>query len=175
MHLWRRSIFRSYFSFIRIGKFYIWKNEGNFKAIVLWRWLQRTLEVKIRNMRHCVKSVQIRSFFWSVFSCIRTEYRKIQTRKNPVFAHFRAVSFTKWSKISTFITELCQILKRFYSLTDQGVVKSILTRHILSPLNPFMREVVRILQISENLPLETLWEFVDSKYHNNTQKTTSIL
>ena len=23
---------------------------------------------------HCVKSVQIRSYFWSVFSCIRTEY-----------------------------------------------------------------------------------------------------
>ena len=22
----------------------------------------------------CVKSIQIRSFFWSVFSCIRTEY-----------------------------------------------------------------------------------------------------
>ena len=24
---------------------------------------------------HCVKSVQIRSYFWSVFSCIRTEYK----------------------------------------------------------------------------------------------------
>ena len=36
----------------------------------------------------CVKSVQIRSFFWFVFSCIRTEYRKIQTRKNSVFGHF---------------------------------------------------------------------------------------
>ena len=23
---------------------------------------------------HCVKSVQIRSFFWSIFSCIQTEY-----------------------------------------------------------------------------------------------------
>ena len=23
---------------------------------------------------YCVKSVQIRSYFWSVFSCIRTEY-----------------------------------------------------------------------------------------------------
>ena len=23
---------------------------------------------------HCVKNVQIRSYFWSVFSCIRTEY-----------------------------------------------------------------------------------------------------
>ena len=36
---------------------------------------------------HYVKSVQIRSFFWSVFSCIRTEYRKILTRKNSVFGH----------------------------------------------------------------------------------------
>ena len=26
------------------------------------------------NINHCVKSVQIRSFFWSVFSCIRPEY-----------------------------------------------------------------------------------------------------
>ena len=26
---------------------------------------------------HCVKSVQIRSFFWSLFSCIRTKYGKI--------------------------------------------------------------------------------------------------
>ena len=37
---------------------------------------------------HSVKSVQIRSFFWSVFSYIRTEYRKIRTRENFVFGHF---------------------------------------------------------------------------------------
>ena len=41
-----------------------------------------------RNSSHCVKSVQIRSFFWSVFCCILTEYRKIRTRKNSVFGHF---------------------------------------------------------------------------------------
>ena len=29
---------------------------------------------QIKDSLHCVKSVQIRSFFWSVFSCIRTEY-----------------------------------------------------------------------------------------------------
>ena len=28
---------------------------------------------------HCVKSVQIRSFFWSVFSCIRIEYGEIRS------------------------------------------------------------------------------------------------
>ena len=52
--------------------------------------------------RRCVKSVQIRSFFWSVFSRIRTEYgemyslflgiqskcREIETRKNSAFGHF---------------------------------------------------------------------------------------
>ena len=31
----------------------------------------------IRNNEHCVKSVQKWSFFWSVFSCIGTEYREI--------------------------------------------------------------------------------------------------
>ena len=44
-----------------------------------------------------MKSAQIRSYFWSVFSCIRTEYRdlhiqseyrKIRTRNNSVFGHF---------------------------------------------------------------------------------------
>ena len=39
-------------------------------------------------MFHCVKSVQIRSFFWSVFSRIRTDYGEIRTRKNSVFGHF---------------------------------------------------------------------------------------
>ena len=33
---------------------------------------------------HCVKSVQIQSFFWSVFSCIRTEYGP----ERFVFGHF---------------------------------------------------------------------------------------
>ena len=29
---------------------------------------------------HCVKSVQIRSFFWPVFSCIRTEYGELRNK-----------------------------------------------------------------------------------------------
>ena len=37
---------------------------------------------------YCVKSVQIRSFFWSVFSRIQSEYGKIRTGKNSVFGHF---------------------------------------------------------------------------------------
>ena len=56
---------------------------------------------------HCVKSVQIRSFFWSEFSRIWTEYErygvslriqskcsKIQTSKNSVFGHFSRSAHT---------------------------------------------------------------------------------
>ena len=64
---------------------------------------------RFSSKQHCLKSVQIRSFFWSVFSRIRTEYGemfcispysvrmrslhiqsecgKIRTRKNSVFGH----------------------------------------------------------------------------------------
>ena len=28
-------------------------------------------------LMHCLKSVQIRSYFWSVFSCIQTEYGEV--------------------------------------------------------------------------------------------------
>ena len=43
---------------------------------VIWKWI---------SLR---ETVQIRSFFRSVFSRIRDEYGKIQNRKNSVFGHF---------------------------------------------------------------------------------------
>ena len=55
---------------------------------------------------HCLKSVQIRSIFWSVFSRIWTEYGeirsgKIRTRKYSVFVHFsHSVSLSKTFRIS---------------------------------------------------------------------------
>ena len=61
--------------------------------------------------QHCVKSVQIRSFFWSIFSCIRTEYRKMRTRKNSIFGHFsRSVGFGQLQVIFSqqpVISEIC--------------------------------------------------------------------
>ena len=40
---------------------------------------------------HCLKSVQTRSFFWSAFSFIHTEYWKLQTRKSFIFGFFHVV------------------------------------------------------------------------------------
>ena len=81
-----------------------------------------------------MKSVQIRSFFWSVFSCIRTEYslyspyseyspyspysrsirsissiqseyRKIRTRENSAFGHFSRIGKNLIRK--SFLNYLC--------------------------------------------------------------------
>ena len=43
---------------------------------------------------HCVKSVQIRSYFWSIFSCIRNEYedRKYEPEITSYLDTFHAVS-----------------------------------------------------------------------------------
>ena len=68
--------------------------------------------------KHCVKSVQIRSFFWSVFPVlglnmeiygvnlrIQLEFRKIRTRKDYVFGHFSrstgksVINGTKYSRM----------------------------------------------------------------------------
>ena len=87
---WREPGTCLFFSWIEI-KQSTWVSY-NFKAAIDDSWLHRLI--------HYVKSVQIRSFFWSVFSCIRTEYGlntdspcsvecgKIRTRKNSVFWHF---------------------------------------------------------------------------------------
>ena len=45
----------------------------------------------LKKKYHCVKSVQIQSFFWSIFSCIRTENTKIWTRKTSYSDTFHAV------------------------------------------------------------------------------------
>ena len=45
---------------------------------------------------NCVKNVQIRSFFWSVFSRIRTEYRPDKT---PYLDNFYAVVKFWWYKL----------------------------------------------------------------------------
>ena len=45
-------------------------------------------KIKYGNTFHSAKSVQIRSYFWLVFSRIQSEYEKIRTRHYSVFGHF---------------------------------------------------------------------------------------
>ena len=56
---------------------------------LLYLYPLKTLENLFEELkRHSVKSVEMGSFFWSVFSRIQSEYGKIRTRKNSEFRHF---------------------------------------------------------------------------------------
>ena len=53
---------------------------------------------------HCVKGVQIRSFFWSIFSCIRTEFGGL-LRKSPYSVRIQEDTVQKKLRIWTPFTQ----------------------------------------------------------------------
>ena len=88
---------------------------------------------------HCVKNVQIRSFFWSIFSRIRTEYgetrsispysvrmRQKRTRKNSAFGHFpRSGNCRSLKKILEISQDLFELKDGFLrATTAQNAVNS---------------------------------------------------
>ena len=61
-------------------------------------------EFIVERNSHSMKCVQIRSFSLSVFSCIRTEYRKMRTRKNSIFGHFSRKTL---KEVTSKVRETC--------------------------------------------------------------------
>lgn len=72
----------------------------------------------MRNI-HSVKSVQIRSFLWPVFSW--TENRKIRTRENPVFGHFSRRGHQQSLALRLYVYTYIQHAYRKFYPTSQKV------------------------------------------------------
>ena len=80
-------------------------------------------------MTHCVKRVQIRSFFCAVFTRIRTEYRDLRS-KSPYSIQIRVNTDQKKLRIGTLLAqwqgnppwrgEVANQTKRLYPLRQQG-------------------------------------------------------
>ena len=85
MNSWILTLYRS-FNWILIKSF-AYSNTSPFKFALEHFKIALTgdfvtfrgAQVKWGN-KHCVKSVQIQSYFWSVFSCIRTEYEDLRNK-----------------------------------------------------------------------------------------------
>ena len=59
-----------------------WVLMFNFQVTVIYLYyiiLLHTLVWQTLRLSNCVKSDQIKSYFWSLFSCIRTEYRDLRS------------------------------------------------------------------------------------------------
>ena len=79
------------------------------KARTLSLFMDMVLLLKV----HYVKSVQIRSFFWSVFSGIRTEYEDL-LRKSPYSVRMRENTDHKKLLIWTLFTQWLPPLQRYF-------------------------------------------------------------
>ena len=72
------------------------------------KWIAYRVAVRFVTT-HCMKSVQIRSFVWSVFSGIQSECGKIRTKKNSVFGQFfRSDKCLISTYLGRFDGEVCQ-------------------------------------------------------------------
>ena len=100
------------------------------KWAILLLWHSDNLSATLQSP-HCVKSVQIRSFFCSVFSCIRTEYSvsisvslrihskcgKIRTTKNSVLGHLSCSAKLSACQAQSITREIVITLEK---LQDDG-------------------------------------------------------
>ena len=105
-HLWMTTSILQQLLALYFAIIYSWQLPSSEKSLVeekIHPYISRILQIQIyfRYFFHfflckayadCAKSVQIRSFFQSVFSCIQYEYRKIRTRKTPYLDTFRAAA-----------------------------------------------------------------------------------
>ena len=75
---------------------------------------------------HCVESIQIRTFFWSVFSGTRAEYGHL-LRKSPYSVRIRENTDQKKLRIWTIFTQ-CLLFSRYpivrMSLLDHSILFS---------------------------------------------------
>ena len=69
--------------------------------------------------------VQIRSYFWSVFSCIRTEYGKIRTRNNSVFGDFSRSGICDTFDYQNIQPRYSTDLRRMKSRVNHGIGSSL--------------------------------------------------
>ena len=103
--------------------------ETNFSRKSYWNNTLTSLKTLVLS-HHCVKSVQIPSYFWSVFSRIRTEYGEIRSislylvqmremadQNNSEYRHFsrivRSVIIPPMAKSVNCLTKVDQLLSTF--------------------------------------------------------------
>ena len=128
---------------------------GSLKRTLRRKWLRKTDAIKktILNVgvtyhwkqKHdlfhtdCVESGQIRSFFWSVFSCIRTEYTHrilYQEIKKP---YFKMLAFDLWKYCFSEMSKKDKITIRVRYFWNSNKVKSIIFLADSLSVAPFLK------------------------------------
>ena len=74
--------------------FYDKRKWSRYFSITVWKLILSQLSLYcFYYHHHCVKSVQIRSYFWSPLSFIQSECRKTRTGNNSLFGQFSCSAY----------------------------------------------------------------------------------
>ena len=87
--------------------------------------------------------------------------------KRTLETKLRNTRLTEGVKITSFITEICQISKELYSITDQEAVRSIAISHVLSTVDSSVREEINFLELTGNMKIENILGLIQSKHYKN--------
>ena len=112
-----------------------------------------------------MKSVQIRNYFWYVFSCIQSESRKIRSRNNPVFGPFSRSDRTennqkKFKHQINFCKKLLRTKKKSY-YSNLDIKKAIDNKTFwktMIPLftkGPLKGEKINLIENGKNISNDT--------------------
>ena len=93
-------------------------------------------------------------FFWSIFSCFQSEYKKIRIRKNSVFGHFSRSELTTGKCLleKGFTIDVRQVFKCLnfvHGSNSKTVSENIHDREGINRSNPFslLLEMIKVLSM----------------------------
>ena len=117
---WKKNLFNHQ----KVSKYY--EHDCSFDDFL--KYIFKILD-SIQWSFHCVKSVQMRSYFWSVFSCIRTEYWDFLC-KSPYLVRIQENTEQKKLRIWTLFTELKSNLINLWGIKFLNIFNKILLRNL---------------------------------------------
>ena len=85
-----------------------WMLPTGIKCLKWSKSTSKIFSIKAMNLFHCVKSLQIRSIFWFVFSSIRTECGDLRS-KSPYSVRIKGNTDQKKLRIWTRFTQLFSV------------------------------------------------------------------
>ena len=136
-------------------------------SIAMGFLLRQTLAIIFK--WHWIKNVQTQSFFWSVFSFIRTEYGHLRT-KSPYSLRMQEITDQKKLRIWTLFTQ-CEVLKiGVLIISNPRSKNNMLMMHLHWFFWWSCRKVLKELDLKRSwrkrlLGVGKRWSFIIFRYH----------
>ena len=99
---------------------------------------------------HCEKSIQIRSYLWSVFSCIRTEYGFTISVFSPDTGKYGPVFLLRWLPLKFIVVSL-HFFRRLFADSVSTCCSSL--RLVLFSSSRTFGRITRLFELSCNLEI----------------------